>query len=55
VQALGRTWRAGAKSKAVERIILAAGTVEENVYRAIKRKIVNLRTLLDDSDLITGL
>jgi len=49
-QGLGRIWRAGAKSKAIQKIVLASGTTEERVYAAMKRKIGNLDTL-NDSDM----
>lgn len=39
VQVLGRIHRAGGKSPAVQRILVAAGTVEEKVARAVKEKI----------------
>ena len=50
VQALGRIYRAGAKSPAVQRILVAAGTIEENVKKKVEAKINNLNALLD-SDL----
>ena len=45
VQALGRIHRNGAKSHALQKILVAAGSVEETVVKAIKRKIKNLNTL----------
>lgn len=53
VQTLGRTARAGSLSNPLQRIVLAAGTVEEDVFDALVRKLGNFDTLLD-SDL-TGL
>lgn len=53
-QALGRIWRAGAKTKAIQKIIFAAGTVEEQACVAVKRKLGNLN-LLNDGDLVAGL
>lgn len=46
-QVLGRLRRAGAKSRAVYRIVLAAGTCEENIKEALDRKGMRLDTLLD--------
>lgn len=53
-QALGRIWRAGAKSKAVQKIVFAAGTVEDKACAAIRRKLENL-DLVNDGDLNAGL
>jgi superfamily II DNA or RNA helicase len=52
-QALGRIWRAGAKTKAIQKIIFAADTVEEKACDAIRRKLGNLN-LLNDGDLVAG-
>ena len=49
-QALGRTPRDGAKSKCVQNIIFAAGTVEEKVKRRVDAKLHRL-DLLNDGDL----
>lgn len=47
-QCFGRIHRATALSKSIQRIILAAGTVEEkNVYPAVQRKLGNISTLVD--------
>lgn len=51
-QALGRIHRAGAKSKAVQRIIFAADSIEENVMRRVKAKLKNIETL-NDGDIET--
>jgi hypothetical protein len=53
VQTLGRTARAGSLSKPLQRIVLAADTIEEEVFDALVRKLGNFDRLLD-SDL-TGL
>jgi len=53
-QALGRIWRAGAKTKAIQKIVFAAGTVEEKACQAVRRKLGNLN-LLNDGDLVAGL
>lgn len=47
-QALGRIHRAGG-TKAVQVFPLAAGTIEERVYRSIRRKLSNIEAL-NDSD-----
>jgi len=53
-QALGRIHRAGGKSKCIQRIIFAAGTVEEEACRSVRRKLHNV-ALLNDGDLTEGL
>jgi len=45
-QALGRIHRAGG-TKTIQSIVLAAGTIEEKVYRAVTQKLSNIDTLLD--------
>jgi hypothetical protein len=51
LQALGRIHRAGGAQKTVlQRLVLAAGTVEEKVARRLEAKARNIRTLTD-SDL----
>lgn len=52
VQSLGRIHRAGGKSKSIQRIVYAAGTVEERVAKVVNEKIRNLQTL-NDGDLAT--
>ena len=49
-QALGRIHRAGSHSKAVQRIVFAADTVEERVCLRLKQKLSALDTI-NDSDL----
>lgn len=49
-QALGRIWREDAKTKAIQKIICVANTVEENVCRNVQRKLDNL-DMLNDGDL----
>lgn len=53
-QTLGRAPRAGAKSKVIQKILFAAGTVEDKACKAVKRKINNI-SLINDGDLIEGL
>lgn len=53
-QALGRIHRAGAKSKAVQRIVFVAGTPEEDACAAVRTKLANLDRL-NDGDLAAGL
>ena len=50
VQAIGRIWRAGSHSKATQRIVYAAGTIEEEIAGSITAKIANIETL-NDGDL----
>jgi superfamily II DNA or RNA helicase len=42
LQVLGRIHRNGAKSDAVQKVLVAAGTIEEHVMKAIKTKTENL-------------
>ncbi len=53
VQALGRIHRSGGRSKALQRIVFAAGTVEETVAKAVQRKIDRIKTL-NDGDMTAG-
>ena len=53
-QALGRIHRAGGLTKSLQRVIYAAGTVEEQACKAVKRKLANL-SLLNDGDLQEGI
>lgn len=46
-QALKRTHRAGARSVSTQRIVLVKGTVEEDVFKALRRKGDNLDALHD--------
>jgi superfamily II DNA or RNA helicase len=53
-QALGRVHRSCGKSKSIQRIIFAAGTVEDKVCVSVRRKLGNIGTVNDgltDSDL----
>lgn len=45
IQTLGRIYRNGAKSNAVQRILVAAGTIEEEIISAIERKSLQYDTL----------
>lgn len=49
-QILGRIHRAGAKSKAINLLVYAAGTVEVQVYKNVIEKLKNIDTL-NDGDL----
>lgn len=49
VQALGRVWRQGGH-KTIQRIVLAAGTVEEKIHRKLSKKLNNI-SLITDGDL----
>lgn len=50
VQTLGRVCRAGGQSKSIQRILYAAGTVEERVAAVVESKIARLDAL-NDGDL----
>jgi len=52
-QALGRIHRAGSLSKAIQKIVFVAGTVEEDACKSVRRKLNNLGTL-NDGDLSKG-
>jgi superfamily II DNA/RNA helicase len=54
VQAVGRIWRAGGKSKAIQRIIFTARTIEDQICNSVRKKVNNINTL-NDGDLIKGL
>jgi superfamily II DNA or RNA helicase len=53
-QALGRVHRANAKTKSVQRIVFAAGTVEERACEAVQAKLANM-AVLNDGDLEAGM
>ena len=46
-QALGRIHRVGAKSRAVQRILFGANTLESQVLRTVSRKLANINKLTD--------
>lgn len=54
VQALGRVWRQGGKTKSYQNIVFAAGTIEENACRRVQARINNL-SALNDADLMDGI
>lgn len=54
VQALGRVWRQGGKTKSYQNIVFAAGTIEEHACRRVQARINNLSTL-NDADLREGI
>lgn len=54
IQALGRIHRNGGKSPCVQKIIFAAGTVEEDACNIVRRKLKDMATL-QDGDLEMGL
>lgn len=49
-QCLGRIHRAASKSKSLQKFVLLAGTIEEDIQAAVQRKLKNLDAL-QDSDL----
>ena len=49
-QVIGRIWRDDAKTKAVQKLVCVANTVEENVYNNVIKKLNNL-DMLNDGDL----
>lgn len=54
VQALGRIHRAGAKSKAIQRLLFCAGTIEEEIAQNVSAKIQNI-ALINDGDLTSSI
>jgi superfamily II DNA or RNA helicase len=50
-QATGRVWRAGALTKAMQRIVFVAGTVEEQICDQLKKKLDQLDQI-NDGDLM---
>lgn len=46
-QALGRAHRAGAKTKSFQRIVFAAGTIEEEICASMRIKLANIETIND--------
>lgn len=52
-QATGRIHRAGAKTKAVQKILFAAGSVEELVMNKLKIKLADMDTL-NDGDMLSS-
>lgn len=54
VQALGRIWRQGGKTKSFQNIVYAAGTIEEQACQRVQFRINNLSTL-NDADLRAGI
>lgn len=49
VQVIGRVHRAGGKTPSMQRILFAAGTVEEKVQKSVKQKISRLKILNEKS------
>lgn len=54
-QATGRIWRAGAKSKAMQIVFYAAGTIEEEICEKVREKLKNLDSLNDGTMAPAGL
>lgn len=52
-QVLGRVWRDGGKTKALQKIIFAANTVEEDVCEKVKLKL-NAMDTINDGDVSLG-
>ena len=53
-QALGRIDRVGAKSNVLQRVLTAAGTVEETILNTLQQKITNLSLLNAKKDVTAG-
>lgn len=54
LQALGRVWRAGAKTKSQQHIMYAAGTIEEHACQRVQARLNNL-AVLNDGDMLSGI
>jgi hypothetical protein len=50
IQSLGRINRAGSLSPAIQKILVASGTIEENIRKKLENKVNNLNAIMD-SDL----
>jgi hypothetical protein len=53
-QALGRVWRAGAKTKSQQYIVYAAGTIEDRACERVQARLNNL-AVLNDGDMRAGI
>jgi hypothetical protein len=54
VQALGRVWRQGGKTKSYQSVVYAAKTIEEKACQRVQFRINNLSTL-NDADMRAGI
>jgi superfamily II DNA or RNA helicase len=54
VQALGRIHRAEGKSPCIQKVLFAAGTIEEHACRRVQARINNI-DMLNDADLTSGI
>lgn len=54
LQAFGRVWRQGGKSKSIQRVVFAAKTIEEKACDRLRARLGNLN-LLNDGDLTAGI
>ena len=45
IQMLGRIYRAGAQSPALQKVLVASGTIEEKVMESLERKRLCMDTL----------
>jgi hypothetical protein len=50
VQTLGRIYRNGMKTPALQKILIAADTIETSVVKALKKKTDRMMNLLDGGD-----
>lgn len=50
-QVLGRVDRAGSKSPSIQRVMVAANTIEQRVMEAVKTKLANMSTLHEDENI----
>jgi superfamily II DNA or RNA helicase len=53
LQALGRVWRAGAKTKSMQYIVYAANTIEDQACERVQARLNNL-AVLNDGDMRAG-
>lgn len=51
-QVTGRIWRENSKTKSIQRIIFASGTIEQEVVHAVRTKMKNIDTINDDDLMI---
>lgn len=54
VQAFGRIWRLGGKSKSVQHVVFAADTIEEKSCNRVRARLDNLN-IFNDGDMLEGI
>lgn len=52
LQVMGRIHRAGGKTPSMQRVLFAAGTIEETIEKSLREKMKNIETLNDGAGLV---